>query len=34
MPLELFVDWRVFVYISNKTNFTPKKLVDGEYLGF
>ena len=30
MPLELCVGWRVFVYLSNKTNFNQNKFVDGE----
>ena len=30
MPLQLCEDWRVFVYLSKKTNFTQNKVVDGE----
>ena len=30
IPLELCVGWRVFVYISNKTNFIENIFVDGE----
>ena len=34
MTLQLCVDWRVFVYLSNKTNFTQNKFVDGKLRGF
>ena len=30
MPLQFCVDWRVFVYLSNKTNFIQNKFVDSE----
>ena len=30
MSLELCVDCRVFVYISNKTNFTKNKFMKSE----
>ena len=32
MPLGLYEGRKVFVYLSNKTNFTEKKLVDGEFM--
>ena len=31
MPLDIYVGQRAFVYLSNKTNFNQKKLVDGEF---
>ena len=31
MPLQLYVDWRVFIYPSNKTNVIQNKFVDGEF---
>ena len=34
MPLELCIGWRVFVYLSKNTNFTQRKLMDGELWGF
>ena len=30
MPLQLCVDWRVFVCLLDKTNFIQNKFVDGE----
>ena len=30
LPLQLCEDWRVLVYLPNKSNFIQNKFVDGE----